>query len=170
MSVKFSSVYPLRQNRAHEVCGEGALVFAAIAAGQAEGMVVWVSERWRPVINPEGLTPYCDPGKLLVTRADSQLDVLASMETALRSRAAGMVVGELTGSIGLTEGRRLQLAAEAGHTRALIIIPEGTGSNAAETRWRCTGVASGPDGDGPPSSKTALLKMTTTRLAGGGLL
>ncbi|WP_428675181.1 ImuA family protein [Roseibium sp.] len=145
MSLKFSSLYPLKKNRAHEVCGDGALVFAAIAAGQAKGAIVWVSEHWRPVVNPEGLSPYCDPGRLLLTRADSQQAVLASMETALRSGAAGLVVAEVGGPVGLTEGRRLQLAAEAGGTTALLIIPEGAGSNAAETRWRCQGVPDSPD-------------------------
>jgi len=139
MSLKFSSVYPLKKARAHEVCGDGALAFAAIGAGLADGAVVWVSERRRPTVNPEGLAPYCDPGRLLITRADSQTAVLASAETALRSGAAGLVVAELTGAIGLTEGRRLQLAAEAGGTTGLLVIPEGAGSNAAETRWRCQG-------------------------------
>ncbi|MET1413353.1 hypothetical protein ABVF61_13845 [Roseibium sp. HPY-6] len=140
MSQPFSSVYPLKRARAHEVCGEGGLAFAAITAGQASGPVVWISERWRPVVNPEGLAPYCDPGKLLLTRADTPLNVLASAETALRSGAVGLVVAELTGPIGLTEGRRLQLAAETGGTTALLLIPEGGGSNAAETRWHCTGI------------------------------
>ena len=131
MSTPFSSVFPLKKARAHEVCGESGLVFAAILAGQTTGPVVWISERWRPVINPEGLAPYCDPGRLLVTRADSQLNVLASAETALRSGAVGLVAAEITAPIGLTEGRRLQLAAETGGTTALLLIPEGGGSNAA---------------------------------------
>jgi protein ImuA len=141
MSLTFASVYPLKHARAHEICGDGALAFAAISAGAARGAVVWISERWKPTVHPEGLAPYCDPGRLLLTRADSQLNVLASAETALRSGAAGLVVAEVSGAIGLTEGRRLQLAAEAGGTTALLLIPEGAGSNAAETRWRCSGVA-----------------------------
>ncbi|WP_299476034.1 hypothetical protein [uncultured Roseibium sp.] len=161
MSLPFSSVYPLKRARAHEVCGEGGLVFAAITAGLASGSVVWVSERWRPVVNPEGLAPYCDPGKLLLTRADTPLNVLASAETALRSGAVGLVVAELNAPIGLTEGRRLQLAAETGGTTALLLIPEGGGSNATETRWHCTGmpafetarqnspVSSGPTSNSP---------------------
>ncbi len=156
MSLSFTSVYPPKTARAHEICGDGALAFAAIAAGAAPNMdkaapgaVVWIAERWRPTVNPEGLTPYCDPGRLLVTRADSPLNVLASAETALRSGAAGLVVAEISGAIGLTEGRRLQLAAQAGGTTALLLIPEGAGSNAAETRWRCTGV---PAPSGPPSA------------------
>ncbi|WP_269584202.1 ImuA family protein [Roseibium sp. Sym1] len=147
MSLTFSSVYPLKDARAHEICGDGALAFAAIAAGAAKGAVVWISESWKPTVNPEGLAPYCDPGRLLLTRAGDQLTVLASAETALRSGAAGLVVAEVSGAIGLTEGRRLQLAAEAGGTTALLLIPEGAGSNAAETRWRCSGApapSSGP--------------------------
>jgi len=150
MSLTFSSVYPLKPARAHEVCGDGALVFAAIAAGTARGAVVWISESWRPTVNPEGLAPYCDPGRLLLTRADSQLNVLASAETALRSGAAGLVVAEVSGTIGLTEGRRLQLAAEAGGTTAVLLIPEGAGSNAAETRWRCAGATAPAGGPHDP--------------------
>lgn len=155
MSLIFSSVYPLKRARAHEICGDGALAFAAIAAGAAKGAIVWISESWKPTVNPEGLAPYCDPGRLLLTRAGDQLTVLASAETALRSGAAGLVVAELSGAIGLTEGRRLQLAAEAGGTTALLLIPEGAGSNAAETRWRCAGVpapSAGPRQNGHDST------------------
>lgn len=156
MSQTFSAVYPLKDARAHEICGDGALAFAAIAAGASKGAVVWISEHWKPTVNPEGLTPYCDPGRLLLTRAGDQLTVLASAETALRSGAAGLVVAEVSGAIGLTEGRRLQLAAEAGGTTALLLIPEGAGSNAAETRWRCSGVpapAAGPRQNGHDSTR-----------------
>lgn len=151
MSLTFSSVYPLKHARAHEICGDGALAFAAIAAGGTKGAVVWIAESWKPTVNPEGLTPYCNPGRLLLTRADSQLNVLASAETALRSGAAGLVVAEVSGAIGLTEGRRLQLAAEAGGTTAILLIPEGAGSNAAETRWRCAGVSIPSGGASSPS-------------------
>ena len=34
----------------------------------------------------------------------------------------------------------MQLAAQAGHTTGLCLIPEGMGSNAAETRWHCSPV------------------------------
>lgn len=174
MPQTFSTVFPPRTARAHEICGDGALAFAAICAGLTakaarsapegppEGAVVWIAERWRPTVNPEGLTPYCDPGRLLVTRADSPLNVLASAETALRSGAAGLVVAEVSGAIGLTEGRRLQLAAQTGGTTVLLLIAEGAGSNAAETRWRCTGVpapsgalATVPGGAGGGSGRDA---------------
>ena len=58
-------------------------------------------------------------------------------EEALRSGAVALVIVSLTKPLGLTEGRRLQLAAKEGKSIALALIPEGMGSNAAETRWRC---------------------------------
>ena len=48
-----------------------------------------------------------------------------------------VVVTQLTKPVDLTAGRRLQLAAEAGKTLGVFLIPEGMGSNATETRWRC---------------------------------
>jgi protein ImuA len=68
------------------------------------------------------------------------IDMLAVAEEALRSGSVSLVVMELSKPLGLTAGRRLQLAAEAGKSTALSIIPEGMGSNAAETRWQCAPV------------------------------
>ncbi|WP_178390791.1 hypothetical protein [Rhodovulum sulfidophilum] len=56
-------------------------------------------------------------------------------EEARRSGTVPLVVTELTKPLGLTPGRRLQLAARDGNATALSIIAEGAGSNAAETRW-----------------------------------
>ncbi len=47
------------------------------------------------------------------------------------------VVTEISKPVGLTEGRRLQLAARDGKSTSLCIIPEGMGCNATETRWHC---------------------------------
>ena len=135
--MQLARVFPLKPARAHEVCGASALAFAAIAAGQARGTVAWLCESWMPAPNPEGLAPFCDPRKLLLTRAPSPADLRAGLEEALRSGALGLVVAEISRPLSLTEGRRLQLAAEAGRTPGLLVIPEGGGSNAAETRWRC---------------------------------
>ncbi|NVK33607.1 MAG: hypothetical protein HWE23_03945 [Rhodobacteraceae bacterium] len=162
----FASVFPLKRSRAHEVVTGGAgFVFAAIVAGMTDrkttgtpnldkklpvgsgpqggglaGTVVWCCENRKPTLNPEGLLPYCDPGRFLITRTQTHLDVLASAETALRSGAVPLVVAEVSERVGLTEGRRLQLAAEAGRSTAVLIVPDGGGSNAAETRWQCRAV------------------------------
>jgi protein ImuA len=135
---EFSAVFPLRGHRTHEVCGPSAITFAAACFAGATGTVLWVSESWRQdALNPVGLSDFRDPGQLLTARCKTQTDVLAVAEESLRDGALGLVVAEITQPIGLIEGRRLQLAATAGKTLGLLIVPEGMGSNAAETRWRC---------------------------------
>lgn len=138
MTPDLSTWFPLREARVHEVCGPSSLSFAAIAAAQADDSVFWIREAWRPeVLNPVGLIGFFDPSKLLVAQVKDQTDGLAVMEEALRDGNLSHVVIELGEPLGLTEGRRLQLAAKAGKTIGLCRIPEGMGSNAAETRWHC---------------------------------
>ena len=133
--------FPLRKARVHEVYGPGSLSFAAVAAALAGGDVFWIRERWRPeILNPSGLSAYVDPSKFLIAQVKDQAEGLAVMEDALRDGHLSLVVMELGEPLGLTEGRRLQLAAKAGKTIGLCRISEGMGSNAAETRWHCTPV------------------------------
>jgi protein ImuA len=133
--------FPLRKARVHEACGPGALSFSVVAAAQAVGGIFWIREAWRSeVMNPIGLSAFIDPSKLLVAQVKDQTEGLAVMEEALRDGNLSLVVIELSEPLGLTEGRRLQLAAKAGKTVGLCRIPEGMGSNAAETRWHCAPV------------------------------
>ena len=140
---QFDSQFPPKNTRTHEVCGPSAHAFAFALAGQlcagTDGRVVlWVREAWGGEhLNPAGFAAYLDPTRLLIAHAPSHIDVLASAEEALRSGRVALVVMELTQPIGLTEGRRLQLAAQSGNAMGLCILPEGMGSNAAQTRWRC---------------------------------
>ena len=139
MSFDFSASFPPRKARTHEACGPNALVFAFTLGGQLGGTALWVREAWQTdQINPIGFEPYLHPHKILVAQAEDQTDVLAVAEDALRSGAVSLVVMELSRPLGLTEGRRLQLAAQTGQTTALCLIPEGAGSNAADTRWHCS--------------------------------
>lgn len=132
--------FPLRPNRVHETGGPLAPVFAAICAAESQGTVFWLRERWLiDDLNPHGLSPFFDPRRLLIGRTANQADTLACTEEALRSGAVALAVAELTRPVTLTQGRRLQLAAEAGATLGLCLIPEGGGSNAAETRWHVAG-------------------------------
>jgi len=59
------------------------------------------------------------------------------MEECLRA-APALVIAVLEKAANLTESRRLQLAAEAGKSIGLCLIPDAAISNAAETRWRST--------------------------------
>lgn len=131
--------FPLKKARTHEVCGPNALSFAFASAGQNGGSVMWISENWQAAqINPVGFSTYLDPQNLLMSKAADQDEALAVAEESLRSGAVSVMVIELTKPLDFTTGRRLQLAAEAGKSTGLCIIPEGMGNNAAETRWRCS--------------------------------
>ena len=129
--------FPLRPGRVHEVCGPSAPAFAACAAACLPGPVLWLREAWlAETLNPLGLLSFLDPARLLLARPANQIDSLAVAEEALKDGSVALVVLEITRPLDLREGRRLQLAAGAGATTGLCLIPEGMGSNAAETRWR----------------------------------
>ncbi len=133
--------FPLRECRVHEVFGAGAFAFSAIATASARDHVLWIRESWlSDSLNPVGLSPFCDPSLYLQVRSRNQTDSLAVAEEALKDGSVSFVVLEITRPLDLREGRRLQLAAKAGGTTGLCMIPEGMGSNSAETRWRATPV------------------------------
>ena len=133
--------FPPATSRTHEVCGVGANVFVLALTAQLSGHTIWVRENWdKTQITPTGFADFAEPSKVMVCNACNQTETLAVAEEALRSGAVSLVVMSLNKPLGLTEGRRLQLAARDGGATGLAIIPESMGSNAAETRWRCTPV------------------------------
>ncbi|MDO5704905.1 MAG: hypothetical protein Q4G49_07495 [Paracoccus sp. (in: a-proteobacteria)] len=134
------TAYPLLPARVHEVCGPAAIGFVLWTAQQMDADLLWVREEWCPEqLDPLGFGSF-DPARLVMVRTKAQTDTLAVAEEALRDGAVGLVVLEITAPLSLTAGRRLQLAAAAGGTTGLCLIPEGMGSNAAETRWHCAPV------------------------------
>lgn len=150
MTASLFDIFPPRKGRMHEVCGPGATGFAAVLAAQGRGPVLWVAESWRrETLNPLGLADFTDPARLLMARAGDATEVLAVTEEALRDGAVPLVVAEIGAPLSLTAGRRLQLAAKAGRATGLCLIPDGMGSNAAETRWHaapvCPPVSTAPD-------------------------
>ena len=141
MSQERLTAFPLRHARVHEVCGPSALTFATIAAALSGDLVLWVrASHYRDTVYPPGLAPFLDPSRILLAWAETHKDSLAVAEEALRSGALSFVVIEIGQPLDLREGRRLQLAAKAGGTTGLCIIPQGMGSNAAETRWHAAPV------------------------------
>ncbi|MBO9476638.1 hypothetical protein J7382_03725 [Shimia sp. R11_0] len=138
--------FPPAISRTHEVCGTGAFVFALALAARLGGNKMWIRGNWDTThINPTGFADFVEPAALTVCNTKNQSETLAVAEEALRSGAVSLVVMSLNKPLGLTEGRRLQLAARGGMSTGLAIIPEEMGSNAAETRWRCTPVFSPED-------------------------
>ena len=130
--------WPLRPARVHEAAGAAATTFALAAAAAVEGEVLWILPSWqrdRPML--QGVADFLCPSRLVFAFVGDAAGILAVMEEGLRAHAVGLVVAEVPQPIGLTAGRRLQLAAEAGRTPGLCLIAEGAGSHAAETRWHC---------------------------------
>lgn len=137
MHVRFQDIFPLKPRRYHEVTGAGAYSFASICCGATAGMAIWFVEGWmHESVNPLGLQAHCDPHQVLIGKCNNVADVLAASEEALRSGVMPLVIAELTQPLSLTAGRRLQLAAEAGGSTGLMIVREGMGSNATQTRWQ----------------------------------
>lgn len=76
--------------------------------------------------------------RVIFARASTPRDVLWAMEEGLRSGRFAAVLGDGVAP-DLTATRRLQLAAEAGGTTALLAFPDGEARSrlsAATTRWR----------------------------------
>ena len=124
--------------RVHEVGGAGAHAFAMVQAGVAVGPVVCICPAHETDrLLPSGIARLLPPARLMVVQAVGETDLLWATEEALRSGAVGFVIAALQKPLSLTAGRRLQLAAEAGRSTGLLMIRDGMGSNAAQTRWHC---------------------------------
>jgi protein ImuA len=142
----------------HDVAGASAgysddaaatLFLAGIAGRRAGegGTVLWVVTK-RDLFAPGLAQAGLPPERLLVAEAGRDADVLAVMEEGLRHGSIAAVVGEV-GRAGLTETRRLQLAAEEGGTMALMLRRWRKGDPLAEpstavTRWRIGSAPSEP--------------------------
>ena len=120
----------------------------AMRPGAAEpaNWVIWIADE--PPFLPALAECGIDAARLLFARARG-LDVLQTMEDALQSGAMTSVVGELDANLSLTASRRLQLAAEASGTLALLLRrsrkfddPGLCNASAAATRWRIGSVPS----------------------------
>lgn len=149
------NAYPLRSARMHELSGPASVSAALQIAAQIQGDVIWTKEDWLP----EQLCPVgfgsADPARFICVQTKNQKDTLAVTEEALRDGAAPLVVAQITAPIDLTAGRRLQLAAKTGRATGLCLIPEGMGSNAAQTRWHVSSVF---DADDSTLQKWELIK------------
>jgi protein ImuA len=130
-----------------------ALALATRASGD-RGQLLWITTDFA---TSEGGGPY-GPGLdlygaastcLLMLRVPRSVDVLWSMEEALRCRALAGVIAELTEdgpAADLTATRRLVLAAREGLGLGLMLRHRSNAlPNAAATRWRIAAASSAPD-------------------------
>lgn len=137
-----SDPFDLRAARVHEAEGRGRRAFALFQAARHPGPLVWILPSHVPELPMLRGLPRGVGERLHLFRPPGETDLLWCTEEALRSAPVSLVIAEPQQPLSLTAGRRLQLAAEAGRTAGLLLIQEGAGSNATETRWRCKPLAS----------------------------
>ncbi|QPM90102.1 hypothetical protein [Pseudooceanicola algae] len=148
----------LRLARLHEFCGPArdtlALMTAAraLARGDIAGPLYWISGSWQQdALHAAGILPFLDPARLLFLQASRPADMLWAMEEILRSGVVPVVVADLRAPPGLTQVRRLHLAAETGAAAGgiapigLILTPQDGGAPGVETRWHMAPAHAGPD-------------------------
>ncbi|MGR3362667.1 MAG: ImuA family protein [Maritimibacter harenae] len=171
----------LAEARVHELCGPARHTLAGIIAGGMTGPVLWVRPGWEGTqLHGPGLARLMDPGRVVFVEAPRPLDLLWTLEEALRSGAVPLVVGDMPGPPALTPMRRLQLACEAGAGQGvrplgLVLTPEGA-SPGAESRWHMAPAHGAEEGwhltrererQAPPRSWHVGLKDETFALGAG---
>lgn len=139
-----ASLPVLAPARVHEASGPAALAFALLQAAQPRedkgadrAVLLIVPTHLCDGLMPAGAASLIDPSRLITVLAPTQTDQLWSMEEALRSGPVHAVITLTEKPLTLTQGRRLQLAAEAGGTLGFLVTGQEGGSNACETRWHC---------------------------------
>ena len=137
-----SDPFDLHPRRVHEAEGRGRRAFALFQAARHPGPLVWILPAHVPELPMLRGLPRGVGERLHLFRPIGETDLLWCIEEALRATPVSLVIAEPEKPMSLTAGRRLQLAAEAGRTTGLMLIREGAGSNATETRWKCEPVAS----------------------------
>lgn len=135
--------FALAPHRVHEAEGPGRRAFALFQAARLAGPLVWIIPAHAPQMPMLRGLPDGVGARLHLVRPAREADLLWATEESLRSPGVALVIAEPEKPLSLIAGRRLQLAAEAGRTMGLMLIREGQGSNAAETRWHAAPLSGG---------------------------
>lgn len=128
--------------RLHEICGPARHRLAVLVAAALQGPVFWILPEWeRDRLNPDGMAPIMNPGRIIFVAPRRMPDLLWTLEEVLRAGIAPLAVAELPELPGLTAVRRLHLAAETGAAEGRVaplgvILTRGDGgAPGVESRW-----------------------------------
>ncbi|GGD11145.1 ImuA family protein [Aquisalinus flavus] len=131
-----SQLPELANGRVHEISGAAALAFGLVSAHRGT-VLICGSPAQVASIHPEGAAHFIDPRQIITVPCPLRADALWTAETALRSGSVDCVMAILGRTPGLTELRRLQLAAQDGKALGLLLTEQPAANSAAETRWYC---------------------------------
>jgi protein ImuA len=165
----------------HEICGAGpdsehataAVLMVGGLLARTRGRVVWAMER-RDIFAPALAEIGLHPDRVVYAEAGKPETVLMVMEEALRHRGLAGVVGEISGRLGLTTSRRLQLSAETSGVAVFAVRrsrrhddPAFGEPSAAVTRWRVAALPSPQEPELPPGLGRARWRLELVRCRGG---
>ena len=136
--IDFLGGQSLRLRRVHEFRGTARHLLALIAVSRQAGPVMWVrSDTCKEQINPDGITAFLDPGRILFVTVSRRKDLFWTVEEALRSGTCTSVVAELSLAPGHLQINRMRLAASTATAPVLGILLLNSGEiPKVDSRWR----------------------------------